>query len=152
MSQPKIPPQITRLLMVTAAIIAAYFAARYFLVPPSFGQYGWYRAAYLKEAAEMPTTYVGAALCAECHDKVVAKLAKAKHKTVPCESCHGAQGAHADNPSVKTAKIADANFCVRCHAASPSRPEKFPQVNLAEHNAGQKCVECHSPHQPTEAP
>ena len=148
------PPQIRRLLLLTVAIVAAYFTARHFLVPASFGQYGWYRANYLKEAAALPTTYAGAALCAECHDKVVAKLAKAKHKAVPCEACHGAQGAHADadNPSsVKPAKITDGRFCVRCHAASPSRPEKFPQVNLAEHNADQKCVECHSPHQPTEA-
>ncbi|MFA6565003.1 MAG: multiheme c-type cytochrome [Verrucomicrobiia bacterium] len=143
---------MTRLLLVTIAIVTTYFAARYFLVPPSFGQYGWYRADYLKEAAALPTTYAGAAACAECHDKVLAKLAKSKHKMVACESCHGAQGAHADDPSAKPAKITDGSFCVRCHAASPSRPEKFPQVNLAEHNAGTKCVECHSPHQPTEAP
>ncbi len=152
MSQPRIPPQIARLLLITIAIVAVYFTARHFLVPPSFGQYGWFRADYLKENAALPITYAGAAACAECHDKAVAKLAKAKHKLVACESCHGALGKHADDPSVTPAKIRDAFFCVRCHAANPSRPAKFPQVNLAEHNAGQKCGECHSAHLPTEAP
>jgi cytochrome c553 len=151
MSQPKLPPQLTRLLLLTVVIVAAYFTARHFLVPPSFGQYGWYRADFLKEAAALPTTYASAAACAECHDKVVAKFAKSKHKAVACEACHGAQGAHAEDPASKPAKITDGLFCARCHAANPARPEKFPQVNIAEHNAGTKCVECHSPHHPTEA-
>lgn len=152
MSQPKIPPQIARLLLITVAIVATYFTARHFLVPPSFGQYGWFRADYLKENAALPITYAGATACADCHDKVVAKLAKAKHKSVPCEACHGPQAVHADDPEKKPQKITNAMFCIRCHSASPSRPAKFPQVNLAEHNAGQKCTECHMPHLPTEAP
>ena len=143
---------MTRLLLATIAIVAAYFVARHFLVPSSFGQHGWYRGDYLKEAAALPTTYAGADACADCHDKVVAKLAKSKHKIIACESCHSAQGVHADDPSIKPSKITDGSFCVRCHAASPSRPGKFPQVNPAEHSAGQKCTECHLPHQPTEAP
>ena len=152
MLRPKMPPQVARLVLLTVAIVASYFTARHFLVPASFGRYGWYRADFLNELSAAPTTYGGAAACAECHEEVVAKLVKAKHRIVSCECCHGPQGAHADNPSQKPPKITDGMFCIRCHAADPSKPEKFPQVNPAEHNAGEKCVSCHLPHQPTEAP
>ncbi len=152
MSERKIPPQITRLLLVTVAIIVAYFTARHFLVPSSFGQFGWYRADALKDYQALPIHYGGQAACADCHDEVVKKRAKAKHRSVPCETCHGPLQAHVDDATVKPPKITDGRFCVRCHEASPSRPEKFPQVVLADHSPGQKCTECHKPHLPTEAP
>ena len=152
MSQRKIPPQITRLLLVTVAIAVAYFTARHFLVPASFGQYGWYRGDALKDYQALPINYAGQAACADCHEEVIKKRAKAKHRGVACETCHGPLYAHADDPTVKPAKIGNGNFCVRCHEAAPARPEKFPQVVLADHSPGQKCTECHAPHLPTEAP
>ena len=81
------------------------------------------------------------------------KRAKAKHRSISCETCHGPLQAHVEDPTtVKPTKITDPKFCTRCHERAPARPEKFPQVVLADHNPGQKCVECHSPHLPTEAP
>ena len=153
MPKPTIPPQITRLLMMTVMIVVAYFGARYFLVPESFGQYGWYRADALKDYQALPISFGGQAACADCHDEVVKKRAKAKHRSVSCETCHGPLQAHVeDATTVKPPKITDPKFCTRCHERAPARPEKFPQVVLADHNPGQKCVECHSPHLPTEAP
>lgn len=146
------PPQITRVLQLTAAIVLVYFTARYFLVPASFGQFGWYRGDALKDYAALPISYAGATACAECHAEVVEKKAKAGHKGVPCESCHGALNAHAEDPNVEPPKIADHRFCIRCHEASPSRPEKFPQVKLAKHHDEEACTKCHTPHQPLEEP
>lgn len=47
----KMPPQIIRLVLLTIGIVCAYFAARYFLVPQSFGEFGHYRGIALQEIA-----------------------------------------------------------------------------------------------------
>lgn len=153
MSRPTIPPQITRLLLVTIMIVVAYFTARHFLVPASFGQYGWYRADALKDYQALPLHYGGQAACVDCHEEVAKKRVKAKHRNISCETCHGPLQGHVEDPTaVKPAKVGDPIFCIRCHERAPARPEKFPQVVLADHFPGQKCIECHSPHLPTEAP
>jgi hypothetical protein len=147
-----IPPQFTRLILLALVIVGTYLVARHFLVPASFGEYGWYRGDALRERAALPIVYAGRAACAECHSEVAEGLTKTKHATVSCESCHGPNAAHADDPTALPAKIADPRFCVRCHAASPSRPTGFPQVDVAAHAQNQGCTECHQPHDPTEAP
>ena len=148
----RIPPQIVRLAILTILIVAAYFTARHFLVPASFGEYGWYRGDYLKEARALPTTFAGAAACSDCHTEVVEKKAQGGHKFISCESCHGALGSHVEDPTATPPKIKDHSFCVRCHEANPSRPETFPQVDVADHAGNQNCMECHQPHQPKESP
>jgi cytochrome c553 len=146
----KLPPQIERLAMLTVAIIGSYFIARLFLVPASFGKLGWYRADALKDYAALPISYAGAASCEECHTEEATAKAKGNHKSVSCESCHGPLSAHVQDATVTPAKITDLRFCVRCHEANPSRPEKFPQVNVAEHSGLKNCLECHKAHQPRE--
>jgi hypothetical protein len=148
----KIPPQITRLIGLTILIVAGYFTARHFLVPASFGQYGWYRGDALKDYAALPINYGGQASCVDCHEEVVKKLAKAKHQVISCEACHGPGATHAGDPTILPAKVGSDSFCLRCHEAAPARPEKFKQVVVADHFAGQQCAECHQAHFPTEAP
>lgn len=146
------PPQITRLVILTVLIVATYLLARHFLVPPTFGQYGWYRGAAHGEIADMKPTYAGRLACAECHTDEAAVLGKGEHKTVSCEACHGPNAAHAEDPNQSPGKIANPTFCLRCHSASPSRPAKFPQIDPADHNKGEPCLSCHLPHSPLEAP
>ena len=146
------PPQIQRLVLLTLAIVMAYFVARGVLTPKSFGEYGWYRKDALQEIAALPVTYGGKAACVECHTEVAETMAKSKHHSVACESCHGPNFAHTEDPSLTPAKITNPQFCLRCHQADPSRPEKFPQVDPAEHFGDQKCGECHLPHSPTDSP
>jgi hypothetical protein len=148
----RVPPQVVRLVVLTIAIVVAYFTARHFLVPDSFGKYGWYRADVLKDYAALPTTYAGAAACADCHSEQADLKAKHGHKSVSCESCHGPLGTHASDPSVAPPKIKDHSFCIRCHEANISRPAQFPQIVVADHAGDQNCTECHKPHQPKEAP
>jgi hypothetical protein len=151
MRRPKIPPQVVRLVLLTIGIVSSYMVARAVLTPASFGQYGWFRGDALEEIAARPVTFAGRKACDECHSEEYQKVAKFEHKTVSCESCHGPAHAHADNPDVKLAKLTD-NDCMRCHESNVSRPKFLKQVTIKDHFRGQRCVECHVPHQPTEVP
>jgi len=149
--RPKIPPQVIRLILLTVVIVATYLVARYYLTPTSFGRFGWYRADALGELASRPTVFAGKKACDECHSDHIQKLAKAEHKTLSYEACHGVAQAHVDNPDLKLEKLTFTH-CVRCHEASPSRPKWLKQINSKDHYTGQRCTECHSPHQPNEVP
>ncbi len=143
-------PQITRLLLLTIAIVISYSIARFFLTPSSFGIYGWYRADALKEIASHPRTYAGKKACTECHSEQVKTVEAYEHKTLSCESCHGPALAHAEDPDVKVQKF---TFnCVRCHEVDPSKPKWIKQINSRKHYPGQRCTECHLPHHPSEVP
>ena len=147
----KMPPQILRLVLLTLGIVGSYLVARYFLTPPSFGHYGWFRGAALEEIASRTPVYAGKKACDECHSDVLEKLAKAEHKTLSCEGCHGVSQEHAANPDITPIKLTG-NHCIRCHEANPSRPAWFKQITVKNHYTGQKCTECHVPHQPNEVP
>ena len=151
MSRFKIPPQFTRLILLTVLIVAAYLLARSALTPRSFGQYGWYRGDALQELAQLPTVYAGRAACTECHKEAVQKVALKEHKTLGCETCHGVSLAHVQNPDVKLPKLTD-NHCLRCHEREPARPLKHKQIESQSHYKGDRCIECHVPHQPSEVP
>jgi hypothetical protein len=148
------------LVLLTLAIVASYRTARYFLTPESFGDYGWYRGAAIQEIASRKPTYAGKKACDECHSEILQKLTTFEHKTISCESCHGASKEHADNPdahdpSVPIAKL-DNSLCLRCHDANPSRPTWLKQIVPTEHYGTKtkvdRCLECHLPHQPNEVP
>lgn len=150
----KMPPQITRLVLLTIAIVGSYLVARYFLTPPSFGQYGWYRGDALEEAASHKPVFAGKKACGECHTEVEAKLAKFSHKTLSCEGCHGPAEAHAADPDAAALlpKKQPFSSCIRCHEANPSRPKWHKQIVIKAHYPGDKCTECHVPHAPSEVP
>lgn len=147
----KMPPQIFRLVLLTIGIVVSYFIARQLLTPASFGDYGYYRGAALEEAASRTPVFAGKKSCDECHSDVLQKLAKAEHKTLSCEACHGVSQDHAANPDITPVKLTGSH-CIRCHEANPSRPAWFHQITVKNHYTGQKCTECHVPHQPNEVP
>lgn len=147
----KLPPQITRLLLLTVGIVSAYFVARYILTPTTFGQYGHYRGAALEEVAAREPLFAGKKSCDECHSDTLQKLGKAEHKSLSCETCHGPARAHVDNPDVTLTKLTFSH-CVRCHERDPSRPAWLKQINSRNHYNGQRCAECHIAHQPNEVP
>ena len=150
-----LPPQITRLLLVTVGIVGSYLVARYFLTPPSFGEYGFFRGDALQEQAARPIVFAGKKACDECHSDILKVLGKAEHKTLSCEGCHGAASAHAEDPESDKKKPdkREAVACLRCHEASPSRPKWLKQISSKSHyGTSQKCIECHKPHQPNEVP
>lgn len=144
------PPQLVRLVLLVLLILGTYAIARVNLTPKSFGQYGHYRGAALDEAATRQTVFAGTKACFECHDETFAKLAKDRHKTVGCETCHGPARAHARNPDVTTQKLTG-DFCVRCHLADAARPAAQKQIKLPEHYPADACTECHVAHQPNQS-
>lgn len=150
MNSSRLPPQLTRLVVLTLLIIVSYGVARTILTPPTFGHYGHYRGAALVEAASLPVRYAGAKACDECHSETVELVAKDRHKGISCESCHGPGRTHARNPDIMPVKLND-QLCLRCHLADPARPAKHRQVQILDHFPGDKCVECHIAHQPNKS-
>ena len=92
----KMPPQLFRIVLLAVGIVGAYSVARYFLTPPSFGEYGWYRGAALAELATRDRVYAGKQACEECHSDEYQKLIKHEHKSLSCEACHGPGEAHVE--------------------------------------------------------
>jgi DnaJ-class molecular chaperone len=119
------------------------------VVPKSFGQFGHYRAAALDAIRERPVSYAGQETCVACHDDEAKTRALGKHAHVACETCHGPQAQHADDPAAHVPQLPDvANLCRRCHEKDAAKPQGFPQVVTAEHSAGALCTACHQPHNP----
>ena len=145
------PPQLSRLILLTFAIVVSFLVARTLLTPASFREYGFYRGAALAELAAHPAVFAGKKSCEECHDDMVENLAKDSHRTLACEGCHEPCAEHVGNPEIKPAIPKDA-ICVRCHEANPSRPAWHHQIKVSNHYSGQSCFECHVPHQPNEVP
>jgi len=146
------PPQILRLFLLVVGIVVVYSTARYFLTPPSFGQYGWYRGEALAELATRDPVFAGKKACEECHSEEIQKLAKFEHKTLACEGCHGPGQAHCENPRKDNIDKSSFGACLRCHEANPSRPKWHKQIIVKTHYGGGKCTECHIPHAPSETP
>jgi len=138
-----------RLAAVFLAGFLVFLVVRSVLVPRSFGRYGHYRADAIAEIAALPVSYAGHQVCEGCHSDVAEMKSKGVHKRVACESCHGPQARHADDPgSVVPAKLDTAVLCARCHQANIAKPKTFPQVEAAEHSGGSACNACHQPHSP----
>jgi len=146
------PPQVTRIVLLAVGIVATYFVARYFLTPPSFGEYGWYRGDALMELATRDRVYAGKKACEECHVEEYQQLMKHEHKGLACESCHGPGQAHYDDPRKDNIDRSGFAACLRCHEANPSRPKWHKQIVSKDHYTGSKCTECHVPHSPSEVP
>ncbi len=148
----KLPPQIIRILLLTVLIVGSYFTARAFLKPKSFGEFGHYRAEALGEIAAREPKYAGMKACDECHSEEIIKLKKYEHQGVSCESCHGPLRDHGNDPDHATVVKHDDSLCVRCHLTNPARPKFLKQITPEKHYQGSPCIECHSPHQPSEVP
>ena len=134
---------------VFATGIVVLLIARSIFVPKTFGQYGHYRAAALKEIADKPIMFAGHGTCETCHSDIAEVKNKGVHAHVACESCHGPLAKHADDPTaLQPPKMDVAVLCVRCHEAAIAKPKTFPQVVSAEHSNGMACNTCHQPHSP----
>ena len=113
-------------------------------------------AAQAKEAA--PSDFVGADICATCHEEVAKGFANNPHAKMvlmhgdagaTCENCHGAGKAHVEGggditkifaPAKATAKEVDER-CLSCHAGAHPNFDRSPHAK-----AGVGCTSCHSIH------
>lgn len=135
--------------LVLVAGLGVFMVIRAAVVPKSFGKYGHYRADALGMIAARPISYAGRAQCELCHDDEAKAHAAGKHANVGCETCHGPQAKHADDPEANKPKLPDvALLCRRCHEKDAAKPKSFPQVETASHSGGMLCNTCHQPHNP----
>lgn len=143
---------LLRVIAVFIVVITAFLVARAKMTPASFGKIGHYRAAAVDEIKALPVRYAGQKDCVKCHKQQVQEKVGSSHKTMSCESCHGALAEHildhAKHKPVKPAEKEMREFCGHCHSKAISRPKTFPQINIYEHNPGVSCTQCHNPHKP----
>jgi hypothetical protein len=137
-----------RMVLLFAAWIGAFLAARAFLIPPGFGAFGHYRPGAVDDVAAQPVVFAGKAACLTCHENVSQDPAQNKHAPLSCEACHDALASHVEEPAVAPARPARENsLCLGCHLAAVAKPAWFKQVEPAAHYDG-TCMDCHQPHAP----
>jgi hypothetical protein len=140
---------LVRPALVLLAGLGMFMVIRSAVVPKGFGQYGHYRPGALAMIRQHTLSYAGHDTCVMCHEEQNNVKAAGKHAHVNCETCHGPQAKHADDPVANVPKLpAVATLCVRCHEKDQAKPRAFPQVASAEHSGGMACNECHKPHSP----
>lgn len=116
-------------------------------VPITGAQFGRPKGESTREWVNKPMAYQDTQLCASCHGDKYEKWRPASHKTVACETCHGAGRAHVENRApLELPKPVE--LCLRCHEKVEGRPVKFPQITLESHALQKSCVTCHDPHSP----
>lgn len=144
------------LVLLIAVVGAGFVALRGWMIPPSFGERGPYRAAALQEIAAHPSVVPADSECLACHVKVGEERASSLHQAVRCWHCHGLGGEH-----MKQARLAaqtegakpppalpwDGDFrttldlfvtkdratCLVCHESTVGMPEKFKKIVVAQH-------------------
>lgn len=144
------PLQVKRVILVFAILLGIMFAAKYFLTPESWREYGPYRGNAIKEIAAQEAKFVDTETCAMCHDLIANLKMEGEHKSVQCETCHGPGYKHMDDQEKNQMEIPEGReFCIRCHAKNLARPQNMiKQIDAVEHNKGENCITCHNPHSP----
>lgn len=141
------PKHIVRLITLIVAAAGLALLARWYFTDESFYEYGHYRADSVPEIAAQDPVYRTARYCQSCHSERHAQWSASNHKSVTCETCHGAAQGHPGK--VKLSIPADTvRLCTLCHEAMPERPRVQPQIVVAQHAGSQQCVVCHNPHAP----
>ncbi|VVB89482.1 Uncharacterised protein [uncultured archaeon] len=144
-------PHLKRVFMLLVIAIIGFVFVRSLIVPDSFGEYGWYRANSVNDIRNFPVKHAGSASCGDesCHAAIYSIWKDSGHKTVNCETCHGASGEHANNIRILPTPANDSrDFCGLCHFKRVARPENFPQIDPEIHGENLQCTYCHNPHKP----
>ncbi len=145
-----IPPQLKRLALAFAIFISLFLLVRHLLVPDTFGEYGHYRGASLIDNAQPEIHYAGQQACFDCHQDIEDQKAQDVHSGIHCETCHGPGQKHVvSGDAADIFKPSGREFCGSCHEKNAARRTNTVfQIDLAKHNTGKNCIECHNPHQP----
>lgn len=146
------PKIIFRLLLSFIVFVSVFIVIQQFLIPDSFGDYGYYRANSLEDNKDRPLYYKGEEKCASCHQDIFDLKDSDLHSEISCETCHPPKiSANIDcevNPPIIKGTI---EFCGQCHAMNLGRLKRgVPQLIIKEHKGDQNCIECHNTHAPWE--
>jgi hypothetical protein len=120
------PPQLKVLLPLFAIFITIFIIIRNFLVPDTFGEYGYYRGNSLIDNTNMELVFASKEVCIECHTDINEMLQSDLHSGLSCIVCHGAGLEHSNFPdSIKINKDSGREKCGRCHSINPARVKKL---------------------------
>lgn len=156
---------LIRALLLLLVVGGVVDLGRRLLVPPSFGVYGHFRAANLKEQRDLPIQFAKSNTgdCVTCHDSKVATLLSSHHKVLACMNCHGPLNEHitvskdgSDMEKTGEMRIERSyKHCARCHQKQSARAGKLAQVEILDHVRAMGaslqetvCLNCHNPHKP----
>jgi cytochrome c553 len=154
-----VPKHIRRLLAILGIFALLFVAGKMYFPPKSFGVYGHYPAASVKEIADATPTYLTPASFAADYPKQYETWSSGIHKVVKCQICHTSVGARPAMASLAGATAASTSallptageplkLCVKCHEKIAGRPDYMPQIDVESHSKGQECTACHNPHSP----
>jgi cytochrome c553 len=141
------PKHIVRLIVLILAFGAVALIAKWYFTAKSFYDYGHYRADSVPEIAAQQVVFQTPRYCQPCHAERHALWSANSHKTVICETCHGAAQGHPQNGKLPIPSDT-VKLCSLCHEAMAGRPRNQPQIEVAQHSGGQQCIVCHNPHAP----
>lgn len=136
----------------------AFLIVRSLLIPPSFGQFGHYRGEALGDEKGRSPFFGSRESCDDCHAEISSIHGRGGHQGVPCQDCHAPLSVHIDSEGVFLEPMPidrSPRLCLRCHGRLPSRPEKFPQIDVEDHVESKGmplaegvCLNCHQVHNP----
>lgn len=144
------PPQLRRLIPMFAVFIALFLLVRHFLVPDTFGEYGFYRGDALIDIASQEPVLASKDECSDCHWDMREKLDNDMHAGLTCLICHGPGTDHVENPEADNIeKHSGRVFCGRCHQYNAAKsPYVINQIDVKTHHTElDNCIECHNPHE-----
>lgn len=160
-----------RAILILLVISVVYLLGRGFLVPDSFGKYGYYRGDNLQEQMNIrvPRHGNGFESCGFCHEEKVETIVETPHRVINCETCHAALRTHVEFDSIekfledpdsydKTADMeihSAQELCIKCHDYQLAKPDDYTTIVVVEHLEERDmelgpyvCLECHDPHDP----
>jgi len=141
------------------AVLVSLVLGRSLFVPPTWGDYGWYRGANVAEHMSKPLRHLGDDACEPCHSEQYEAHTGGVHHSIRCELCHGPVALHVNlEEGEKTAEMPmrrSRELCESCHGYRDARPSDFPQVDPRQHVtdngaefSSDACFDCHDPHSP----
>lgn len=154
--------------LLVVAFGLATLLGRHFMIPETFGDDGYYRAASRLEFMAVPLVHGAPGDCRQCHEKEQTAHDSDRHASVPCEVCHAPLADHVkdgkriEGEANKMPANPSQRLCLLCHGKLTARPKAFSQVVPYDHlleldaiEAGdpvpdRSCVLCHPPHSPNE--
>lgn len=144
------PAQLKVLIPLFVLFVVVFLVVRSFLVPESFGEYGFYRGSALEDVAALEITYVGKEACVECHKEQAEIMEYDLHSELSCEVCHGPGLSHVNEPEKKgllEMPLSRAS-CGICHSMEALRNRDYiNQIDIKGHHPEREtCIDCHNPH------
>jgi cytochrome c553 len=154
-----VPKHIRRLLLILGVFALLFVAGKIYFPPKSFGVYGHYPAASVKDIAEARITYRSPDSFSADYPKEYETWSSGIHKVVKCQICHTTVGMRPNMASLAGVASASTSatlptagdplkLCVKCHEKIAGRPDYMPQIEVDSHSKGQSCTACHNPHSP----